>query len=188
VPSQLQRGDAAMNKLLTALVFSAMGLSASVFAADQDSQSSHQGQSTAGQADAAQAGSNRTGTPKDCSKLSGKEKDKCTQATPAGPVEMQSGKQRKGKSDIAKQRDQEKQGTQAGTDAPAQSNAAVGGPEERSTTGQAQTGANAEKNDASAKNHPEQSKDTVGHPQERGTTGEAQTGKEPGQGVARKSQ
>jgi hypothetical protein len=177
-----------MNKLLTALLFGAMGLSASVMGADQDSQSSQQSQSSPGKSDSAQSDATRTGTPKDCSKMTGKEKDKCTQATPAGPVEMQSGEQKKGKSDIAKQRDREKQGNQAGKDAPAQSNAAVGGPEERSPTGQAQTGANAEKNNSSAKNEPQQTKDTVGHPQERGSTGEAQTGKEPGEGVARKSQ
>ena len=172
-----------MNKLLIILLFSAMGLSASVQGADQDNQTS-QGQSNSGKRDSAQA-------QKDCSKLSGKEKDKCTQATPAGPVDMQTGAQKKGKSDIAKDRDRENrenQGTQAGTDAPAQSNSAVGNPEERSPTGQAQTGANPEKGNTTAKDRPEQSQDTVGHPAERATTGEAQTGQEPGTGVARKSQ
>ena len=176
-----------MNKLLTALLFSAMGLSGAVLAAGQDSQNSQQ--SNSGKSDTAQSGSNQTAAaPKDCSKLSGKEKDKCIQATPAGPVEMQTGAQRKGKSEIAKDRDRAKEGQQAGAEAPAQNNPAVGGPEERSTTGQAQTGANAEKDNASTKTHPEQSKDTIGHPEERTATGEAQTGQEPGQGVARKSQ
>jgi hypothetical protein len=177
-----------MNKLLTALLFGAMGLSGAVLGADQDSQASQHGQSNSGKSDTAQSGGKRTGSPKDCSMLSGAEKDKCIQATPAGPVEMQTGEKRKGQSDIAKERDREKEAQQGGTDAPAQNNAAVGGPEERSTTGQAQTGANAEKDNASAKTRPEQSKDTVGHPEQRGTTGEAQTGQEPGQGVARKSQ
>ncbi|MFL6579357.1 MAG: hypothetical protein ACJ8G2_01330 [Burkholderiales bacterium] len=165
-----------MNKLLTALLFSAMGLSASVQGADQDSQSSQRDQSNTAQA------------KQDCSKLSGKEKDKCTQATPAGPVDMQTGAQQKGKSDVAKERDRDNKGTQAATDAPAQSNSAVGNPEERSPTGQAQTGANPEKSGSTTKDHPEQSQDTVGHPAERTTTGEAQTGQEPGKGVANKSQ
>src|SRR3954471_9553644 len=149
-----------MNKLLTALLFGAMALTASVQGADQDSQDSQRNQSSAGKHDTAKAS-------QDCSKLSGKEKDKCTQATPAGPVDMETGTQQKGKSDIAKDRDQDNQGAQSETDAPAQSNAAVGNPEERSTTGQAQTGANPEKGNATAKDHPEQSEDTVGHPAER---------------------
>ena len=167
-----------MNKLITALLFSTLGLGVSVQAADQNSQGSQQDQSSAAN-DKAQA-------PKDCSQLSGKEKDKCTQATPAGPVDMQTGAQQKGKSDIAKDRDRENKDKQAGTDAPAQTNDAVGNPEERSPTGQAQTGA--EKNSSTAKDRPEQSEDTVGHPAERAATGEAQTGQEPGKDVARKSQ
>jgi len=46
--------------------------------------------------------------PQDCSKLSGKKKDECVQATPAGPVDMKTGKQEKGKSEIAKDRDRKK--------------------------------------------------------------------------------
>lgn len=42
---------------------------------------------------------------KDCAELSGKKKDKCVQATPAGPVVMTTGKQKKGKSEIAKDRE-----------------------------------------------------------------------------------
>jgi hypothetical protein len=169
-----------MNKLLITLLFSAMGLSASVQGADQDNQTS-QGESNSGKPNSAQA-------QKDCSKLSGKEKDKCTQATPAGPVDMKTGAQQKGKSDIAKDRDRNNKDKQAGTDAPAQTNDAVGNPEERSPTGQAQTGANPEKDYPTTKDHAQQSEDTVGHPAERAATGEAQTGQEPGTGVARKSQ
>ena len=174
-----------MNKLLAALLVSAMALSTPVLAAGQDGQTS---QSSQGKPDTAPSGTNATGEmPKDCSKLSGKEKDKCIQATPAGPVDMQTGAQRKGKSDVAKQRDREKEQHQPETNAPAQSNEAVGRPAEESTTGQAQTGANTDQ-DTPSTNMPDQSKDTVGHPEERKATGEAQSGQEPGQGVARKSQ
>jgi len=174
-----------MNKLLAALLVSAMALSTPVLAAGQDGQTS---QSSQGKPDTAQSGANATGEmPKDCSNLSGKEKDKCIQATPAGPVDAQTGEQRKGRSDIAKERDRQKEQHQPETNAPAQSNEAVGRPAEESTTGQAQTGANTDK-DTPSTNMPDQSKDTVGHPEERKATGEGQSGQEPGQGVARKSQ
>ncbi len=127
-------------------------------------------------------------TGKDCAKLAGEEKDKCIQATPAGPVDMQTGSERKGESDIAKQRDRENETTQDATDAPAQGNDAVGHPKERTATGEAQTGTDSAKQGAAAKSPPQQSKDTVGHPEARGTTGEAQSGQEPGQGIARKTQ
>ena len=155
-----------MNKLPIALLVSAMAMSTCVLAAPEDNQT-------------AQA------TPKDCSKLSGKEKDKCVQATPAGPVDMQTGAQQKGKSEVAKDRDRVNEENQAGTNAPAQGNDAVGHPAERSTTGEGQT---ANKDNASGETPPEQSKDTVGHPDERRATGEAQSGQEPGQDVARKTQ
>ena len=154
-----------MNKLPIALLVSAMAMSTCVLAAPEDSQSSQ-------------------ATPKDCSKLSGKEKDKCVQATPAGPVDMQTGAQKKGKSEIAKDRDNAKEENQA--NAPVQGNDAVGHPAERSATGEAQTGAN--KDNTSSGKTPAQSKDTVGRPDERRTTGEAQSGQEPGQDVARKTQ
>ena len=154
-----------MNKLPIALLVGAIAMSTCVLAAD---------------------GQTPQATPKDCSKLSGKEKDKCVQATPSGPVDMQTGAQKKGKSEIAKDRDA-KEESQAGANAPAQGNDAVGNPAERSATGEAQTGASKD-NTSSAKASPEQSKDTVGQPDKRRTTGEAQSGQEPGQEVARKTQ
>ena len=157
-----------MNKLPIALLISAMAMSTCVLAAPEDNQTSKV-------------------KPQDCAKLSGKEKDKCVQATPAGPVDMQTGAQKKGKSEIAKDRDRVKEENEAGTNAPAQGNDAVGHPTERSTTGEAQTGASKD-NTSSAKPSPEQSKDTVGQPDKRRTTGEAQSGQEPGENVARKTQ
>jgi len=157
--SHKKRGDV-MNKLPLALLVSAMAMSTSVLA---DNQTSH--------------------APTDCSKLSGKEKDKCIQATPSGPVDMQTGAQKKGKSEIAKDRDNTNEENQA--NAPAQGNDAVGRPAERSATGEAQTGAS--QNTPSGKPVPAQSKDTVGHPDERRATGEAQAGQEPGPDVAQKS-
>jgi hypothetical protein len=154
-----------MNKLPIALLVSAMAMSTCVLAAPEDSQTAKV-------------------KPQDCAKLSGKEKDKCVQATPAGPVDMQTGAQKKGKSEIAKDRDNAKEENQA--NAPAQGNDAVGHPAERSGTGEAQTGANND-NTSSGKT-PAQSKDTVGRPDKRRTTGEAQSGQEPGQEVAKKTQ
>src|SRR6185436_5785384 len=92
--SHKKRGDV-MNKLPLALLVSAMAMSTSVLADNQTSQA-----------------------PTDCSKLSGKEKDKCIQATPSGPVDMQTGAQKKGKSEIAKDRDNTNEENQA--NAPAQ--------------------------------------------------------------------
>ena len=157
-----------MKTLPLALLVSAMAMSTGALAGPQDSQPPQ-------------------ATPQDCSKLSGKEKDKCTQATPAGPVDMQTGAQHKGKSEIAKDRDRAKEEHQAGTSAPAQTNDAVGHPAERSATGEAQTGASDNTSSAKA---PAQSKDSVGHPDERRATGEAQSGQEPGENesVARKTQ
>jgi len=154
-----------MNKLPIALLVGAMAMSASALAA-QDDQTSQ-------------------ATPQDCSKLSGKEKDKCIQATPAGPVDMQTGAQKKGKSEIAKDRDRAKE-DQSGANAPAQANDTVGRPGERAASGEAQTGAG--DNTSASKTPPEQSKDTVGQPDERRATGEAQSGQEPGDNVARKTQ
>jgi hypothetical protein len=156
-----------MNKLPIALLVSAMAMSTCVLAAPEDSQTSKV-------------------KPQDCSKLSGKEKDKCVQATPAGPVDMQTGAQKKGKSEIAKDRARESEENQTGTNAPAQGNDAVGRPAERSGTGEAQTGAN--KDNTSSGKTPAQSKDTVGRPDKRRTTGEAQSGQEPGQDVPKKTQ
>ena len=147
---------------------SAMAMSTCVLAAPEDSQTSKV-------------------KPQDCAKLSGKKKDKCVQATPAGPVDMQTGAQKKGKSEIAKDRDRATEENQAGANAPAQGNDAVGNPAERATTGEAQTGASKD-NTPSGKTSPEQSKDTVGQPDKRRTTGEAQSGQEPGENIARKTQ
>jgi hypothetical protein len=158
-----------MNKLPIALLVGAMAMTTGVLAAEQDKTAKP--------------------TPKDCAKLGGKEKDKCIQATPAGPVDMQTGAQKKGKSEIAKDRDQakEKADNQAGTDAPAQGNDAVGHPAERSATGEAQTGTTGG-NSPSGKTPAEQSKDSVGHPNKRRATGEAQSGQEPSENVAKKTQ
>jgi len=154
-----------MNKLPIALLVSAMAVSTGILAAERDSQTSQ-------------------ATPEDCSKLSGKEKDKCIQATPAGPVDTQTGAQRKGKSEIAKDRDRAKEENQGEANAPAQANDTVGRPAERSATGEA----GAKDSTSAGNTPPEQSKDTVGHPDERRTTGEAQSGQEPGENVARKTQ
>src|SRR4051812_37563989 len=106
-----------MNKLPIAILVGAMTMSAGVLAADLVKPTAKP-------------------IPADCSKLSGQEKDKCTQATPAGPVEMQTGAQKKGKSEIAKDRDRAKEESQAGSDAPAQSGDTVGQPAKRSSTGE----------------------------------------------------
>jgi hypothetical protein len=77
--------------------------------------------------------------PKDCSKLSGPEKDKCIQATPAGPVEMDTGEKSKGKSETAKERDRMKDQSSNDNAAPAQSGNSVGRPndgKEGAATGQ----------------------------------------------------
>jgi len=155
-----------MNKLPIALLVSAMAMSTCVLAAPEDGQTPEV-------------------KPQDCAKLSGKEKDKCVQATPAGPVDMQTGEQKKGKSEIAKDRDNASEENQA--NAPAQGNDAIGNPAERSSTGEAQTGTDKDKT-SSGKPTPEQSKDTVGQPEKRRTTGEAQSGQEPSENIVKKTQ
>lgn len=155
-----------MNKLPIALLVSAMTMSVSVLAADQ-------------------VKSDAKPIPADCSKLSGQDKDKCTQATPAGPVEMKTGAQKKGKSEIAKDRDRAKEKSEEGTNSPTQSGDSVGQPAKRSSTGEAQTGA---ANSSAGNTVPEQSKDTVGKPNERTTTGEAQTGQDAGTASPTKKQ
>ena len=155
-----------MNKLPIALLVSAMAMSTCVLAADQDGKVSKV-------------------APKDCAKLSGKEKDKCVQATPAGPVDLQTGTQKKGKSEIAKDRDRAKEKEESQANAPTQGNDAVGQPSERSATGEAQTGTTGGNTGTTP---PEQSKDTVGHPDQRRATGEAQSGQEPSESVAKKNQ
>ena len=157
-----------MNKLPIALLVSAMAMSTCVLAAEQDTKASPDNQH-------------------DCSKLSGKEKDKCVQATPAGPVDMQSGTQKKGKSEIAKDRDRATEENQTDANAPAQGNDAVGRPTERAATGEAQSGTGKDSTSA-GKSAPEQSKDSVGQPDKRRATGEAQSGQEPSETVVRKTQ
>jgi len=123
-----------------------------------------------------------TKTSPECEKLSGKERDNCIQATPAGPVEMTTGQGSKGKSDTAKERDQDKAQRSSETAAPSQSNDSMGHPDKGTpgaATGQAAESGRANKT-LNGKNVPEQSQDTVGHPEERATTGEAQPLKEPG--------
>ena len=83
-----------MNKLSLALLAGAMTVGTCAIAADE-------------------VKPNPQAKPQDCSKLSGKQKDECTQATPAGPVDMKSGKQEKKKSEKAKDRDPNKAGNQA---------------------------------------------------------------------------
>jgi len=158
-----------MFKALIAVVTLALGLSVNPATAqntNSDSQTNPQ------PLDAKSAG-----MPKDCSQLSGKEKDRCVQATPVGPVDVQSGDQNKGKSEATKERDRNTD-SQAGASAPAQSNESVGHPDQKATTGEAQTGTGAQQSEQI----PEQSKDALGHPEERKATGQAQTGQEPGPG------
>jgi len=160
-------------------------------AAKPSSSSQQQGQSNTDRekntADAAQPGSAQAAkTPQDCSKLSGKEKDKCLQATPAGTVDMSTGQGSKAKSETVKERDREKAENPAESGIPAQSNSSVGHPAEQGTTGRGQP--DGAKNDQTGqsdktqtgKDIPAQSKDTVGHPEDRATTGEGQTLREPG--------
>ena len=79
-----------------------------------------------------------------------------------------------------------KSDSQAGAGAPAQSNESVGHPQQKATTGEAQTGTGAQQNQnnqgqLNSKQVPGQSKDALGHPEERKATGQGQTGQEPGQ-------
>jgi hypothetical protein len=118
-------------------------------------------------------------TSPECDKLSGKDKDNCIQATPAGPVEMTTGQGSKGKSDTAKERDQDQAQRSNESAAPSQSNDSMGHPD-KGVPGAATGQAPQNNKTLSGKNIPEQSKDTVGHPEQRATTGEAAPLKEPG--------
>ncbi len=171
-----------MSKLLRCLVIAGFGLGLNVaFAQNVDSDKGNAQGQAKGNSDQGVSGQ-AAKPPKDCSKLSGPEKDKCIQATPAGPVEMDTGEKSKGKSSTAKERDREKEQSSSDNAAPAQSSNSVGRPnegKEGAATGQgnpsgADQGVRGDK-------IPEQSKDTVGHPEQRSTTGEAQTLREPGQ-------
>ena len=75
---------------------------------------------------------------RDCSKLSGKERDQCLQATPAGAVDTETGQGNKAKSDIAKERDETKAESAAAKDIPVQSQDTVGHPNAVKPTGEGQ--------------------------------------------------
>ena len=77
-----------MNKLPIAMLVGAMALSTGALADREETETTQ-----------------AKPKPKSCSELSRKEKDTCIQATPSGPVVMTTGKQKKGKSEIAKDRD-----------------------------------------------------------------------------------
>ena len=216
-PSQPQTAGGTISKLLTALIAAGfgIGLNAAVAqnvnsdkdkaqgqdkvmqdkeqAAKQNSSSPQQGQSSTDREkikpDPAQSGNAQSAkTPQDCSNLSGKEKEKCIQATPAGAVDMRTGEGSKAKGAIAKERDREKAESPTESAIPAQSNSAVGHPEHQGTTGEGQNSSAAGKSGQSGQSNqtqsgrtmPTQSKDTVGHPEERATTGEAQSLQESG--------
>jgi hypothetical protein len=170
-----------MSKLLSSLVLAGIGLVLNIaWAQNVDSDKTNaQGQAkgTAVKGVSAQTAK----PPKDCSKLSGPEKDKCIQATPAGPVEMDTGEKSKGKSETAQERDRVKDQSSNDNAAPAQSGNSVGRPndgKEGAATGQGDPNGT-----VSGSKIPEQSKDTVGHPEQRSTTGEAKPLREPGQGT-----
>ena len=160
-------------------------------AAKPSSSSQQQGQSNTNpeknKADSGQPVSGQAAKPpQDCSKLSGKDKDKCLQATPAGTVDMSTGQGNKAKTETAKERDREKAENPAESGIPAQSNSSVGKPNEQGTTGRGQPDAikNGQTGQSdqtqTGKDIPAQSKDTVGHPEERATTGEGTSLREPG--------
>jgi hypothetical protein len=173
-----------MLKLFTVSMAVALGVGLNVATAqnvDSD-KSTAQGQDKTMQDKGQSANPSAAGEPRDCAKLSGKERDQCIQATPAGPLDVQTGQENERKSATAKERDQSATDTQPGNDAPAQSNSSIGKPDQKSPTGQAQTGAGGQKGQPqAAPSVPDQTKDTVGHPKGRTTTGEAQSGQEPGQ-------
>jgi hypothetical protein len=189
-----------MSKLLTALIAAGFGFGLNAAVAqnvdsDKDKargqdQATQQKEQAAKPSSSSQQSGQSTGstqaakTPQDCSKLSGKEKDKCLQATPAGTVDMSTGEGNKAKSETAKDRDREKAENPSESGIPAQSNSSVGHPNEQGTTGRGQPDAlknqTGQPDQQTGKDIPAQSKDTVGHPQERATTGEGQTLQEPG--------
>ena len=168
-----------MSKLLSCLVLAGFGLGLNIASAqnvDSDKTNAQgQAKGNAEKGVSAQAAK----PPKDCSKLSGPEKDKCVQATPAGPVEMDTGEKSKGKSETAKERDRMKDQSSNDNAAPAQSGNSVGRPNEGKEG--AATGQGDPNGAVSGSQIPEQSKDTVGHPEQRSTTGEAKPLREPGQ-------
>jgi hypothetical protein len=171
-----------MSKLLTCLVLAGFGLGLNIASAQNvDSDKTNTQDQAKGDAEkglSAQAAK----PPTDCSKLSGPEKDKCIQATPAGPVEMDSGDKSKGKSETAKERDRMKDQSSTDNAAPAQSADSLGRPNDGKKG--AATGQGDPNGAVSSSAIPEQSKDTVGHPEQRSTTGEGKPLREPGQDVS----
>ena len=118
-----------MNKLPMAMLAGVMAMSTCALAAPPDDQAPPT-------------------TPKKCSELSGKEKDKCIQATPAGPVDMKSGEKGKGKSEVAKDRDRAKAEDQAASD---QYMDPAGEPKQQPPTDEAQAASKTEKNASDGK-------------------------------------
>jgi hypothetical protein len=173
-----------MSKLLSYVVLAGIGLGLNIASAqnvDSD-KTTTQGQAKGNPEKGVSAQAAKP--PKDCSKLSGPEKDKCTQATPGGPVEMDTGEKSKGKSETAKERDRMKDQTSNDNAAPAQSGNSVGRPNDGKEG--AATGQGNPNGPVSGSKIPEQSKDTVGHPEQRSTTGEAKPLREPGQDASSK--
>jgi hypothetical protein len=137
-----------MSKLLASLVAVALGVGVNLTLAQNVDSEKDKAQGQGNKADttntqrpkptaneAAPAGAAQsTKTSPECDKLSGKERDNCIQATPAGPVEMTTGQGSKGKSDIAKERDKNK--APNANNVPDQSNDTVGHPQERAATGE----------------------------------------------------
>jgi len=170
-----------MSKLLSYLVLVGFGLGLNIASAQNvDSDKTNAQGEAKGNAEKG-VSTQAAKPPKDCSKLSGPEKDKCIQATPAGPVEMDTGDKSKGKSETAKERDRMKDQSSNDNAAPAQSADSLGRPNDGKKG--AATGQGDPNEAVSSSKIPEQSKDTVGHPEQRSTTGEGKPLREPGQDV-----
>ena len=166
-----------MSKLLTCLVLAGFGLGLNIASAqnvDSDKTNAQgQAKGNAEKGVSAQA----AGAPKDCTKLSGPEKDKCIQATPAGPVEMDTGEKSTGKSEIAKERDRMKDQSSNDNAAPAQSADSLGRPNDGkkgAATGQSEDTSSARNEQSAPQSQeiPQQSMPSVGHPAEGGQTGQ----------------
>jgi hypothetical protein len=115
-----------MSKLIVPLVVAGLSLGLNVAVA-QDSTTNKDGARAA------------RGTQQDCATLSGKEQDECIQATPAGPVDMETGKQNKAKSEMAVDRDREKAESTGADDIPKQSQDTVGHPSANRSPGEGET-------------------------------------------------
>jgi hypothetical protein len=175
-----------MSKLLTALIAVGFGVGLNVtMAQNVDSEKDKAHGQTKGEAakenpsnpqepssinaqkNAPQPGKPQATTAKDCATLSGKDKDQCIQATPAGPVDTTTGQGSKAKSATAKERDREKAQSPTDSAAPVQSNSSLGHPDKGQSgaaTGEGDQPGNSNKT-LSGRNIPAQSKDSVGHPE-----------------------